>query len=312
MLDRIKGGIIGVAVGDALGVPFEFKDRAILELNPVNDMVGYGTHNQPLGTWSDDSSMTFCTIDSLCNGYDIVDISKKYSKWYNNNLWTPRGSVFDIGITTRKAINLIDQGVKPEITGGFDEYSNGNGSLMRILPLVYYLKNEPSIDKRYLKILEVSSITHAHFRAVFSCFIYVEYGILLLKGLDKKSAYDRLKKEINDFVSKERFDAKEIIMFDRLLRKDITKKERFNIKGTGYVLRSLEASLWCFLTSDNYEKAVLKAVNLGSDTDTTGAITGGLAGLYYGFGAIPETWKFQLARYEDIEELIERFKETIR
>jgi len=311
LLEQIKGGIFGVAVGDALGVPYEFLDRDQMDKRPARDMIGYGTHNQPEGTWSDDSSLTFCLIDSLCDGYDLEDIASKFAAWFYENLWTPRGFVFDIGITTKNAIYQYKRGMTPDLCGGLDEYSNGNGSLMRILPLVYFLRDEDDITVRYDIIKRVSSITHGHLRAVFSCFIYIEYALLLLEGKDKFEACEAIKKPIVDFAKQNDFNPNEIQLFGRILEDDISKQDRFNIKGTGYVLRTLEAAFWCLLTSDSYEECVLKAVNLGEDTDTTAAVTGGLAGLYFGYDAIPETWKFQLARFEDIENLIERFNESL-
>ncbi len=311
MLDKIKGGIFGVAVGDAIGVPYEFLDRNQMDKKPARDMIGYGTHNQPEGTWSDDSSLTFCLIESLIKGYNLEDIATKFSDWFYENLWTPRGYVFDVGITTKEAIYQYKRGMTPDLCGGLDEYSNGNGSLMRILPLVYYLKDETDINKRFDIVKRVSSITHGHLRSVFSCFIYIEYALLLLIGKDKEMAYSEIKKPILNFAIQNDFNPKEIQLFARILEEDISEQDRFNIKGTGYVLRSLEASFWCLLNSDSYSEAVLKAVNLGEDTDTTAAITGGLAGLYYGYDHIPETWKLQLARFEDIEELIERFNKSL-
>ncbi|MEW7278859.1 ADP-ribosylglycohydrolase family protein [Aquimarina sp. 2201CG1-2-11] len=312
VLDQIKGGIFGLVVGDALGVPYEFLDRNQMDKKPARDMIGYGTHNQPEGTWSDDSSLTFCLMDSLCNGYNLNDIASKFADWFYNNLWTPRGYVFDIGITTKDAIYQFKRGMTPDLCGGLDEYSNGNGSLMRILPLVYYLKDEMDINIRYDVIKRVSSITHGHLRSVFSCFIYVEYVLQLLKGKDKSDAYLTIKKPILDFTVQHKFNPKEIQLFGRILEEDIAKQDRFNIKGTGYVLRSLEASFWCLLNSDSYSETVLKAINLGEDTDTTAAISGGLAGLYFGYQDIPENWKQQLVRFEDIAVLIERFKNSLQ
>lgn len=309
--EHIKGGIFGLAVGDALGVPYEFLCREEMNKRPARDMIGYGSHNQPAGTWSDDSSMTFCLIESLCNGYDLQDIASKFSDWLYQNLWTPRGIVFDIGITTKNAIYEFKRGGTPELCGGLDEYSNGNGSLMRILPLAYFLKDEKNINQRYDIIKRVSSITHGHFRSIFSCFIYIEYTLLLLQGKDKLEAYEVMKESILSFAKQNKLNPKEVNLFYRILEEDISKQDRFNIKGSGYVLRSLEASFWCFLNSDSYTESVLKAVNLGEDTDTTAAITGGLAGTYYGYDIIPETWKLQLARFEDIDDLVDKFTKKI-
>ncbi|WP_459212290.1 ADP-ribosylglycohydrolase family protein [Aquimarina rhabdastrellae] len=311
MLEKVKSGILGLIVGDALGVPVEFKYRTELDKNPITDMIGFGTHNQPPGTWSDDSSMTLCTMDSLCKGFNLLDIAEKFKDWYDKGLWTPRGHVFDIGITTRKSIELLKQGESPEVTGGFDEYSNGNGSLMRILPLAYYLYKEDDIDKRYTIIKEVSTITHAHFRAVFACFIYVEYARLLITGFDKFEVLDKIKMLMIEYAYNQGFNPEEITLFSKVLKSNIQGFKREDIKSSGYVLDTLEASLWCFLTSNSYEETVLKAANLGDDTDTIAAIAGGLAGLYYGNDQIPEKWKSQLLRNEDIEQLIERFSKSL-
>ncbi|MBE8727386.1 ADP-ribosylglycohydrolase family protein [Flavobacterium sp. KB82] len=309
---RVKSGLFGLAVGDALGVPVEFESRAYLKENPVTEMLSFGTHNQPIGTWSDDSSLTFCLAESLCTGYDLNDIAKNFVKWYSAQLWTPHGEVFDIGIATRNAIHNIGKGEQPELCGGQEEKDNGNGSLMRILPLVFYLQNEKDIEVIYQKVKDVSSITHAHFRAVFSCFIYVVYGLEILKGIDKVEAYQNMQKRIGAFLMDKKFDAVEIKLFDRILKNDISKYPEINIHSSGYVLDSLQAGLWCFLNWNTFEGAVLKAVNLGEDTDTTAAITGGLAGIYYGFNAIPEKWIDVLARKNNINDLCKRFSSKLK
>lgn len=303
---KIKSGLFGLAVGDALGVPVEFYSRSHLKENPVSEMIGYGTHHQPVGTWSDDSSLAFCLAESLCKGYDLFDVARNFVKWYSTELWTPHGQVFDIGIATRHAIQNIAKGYEPHLCGGFYEEDNGNGSLMRILPLVFYLQTEKDIEVIYKKVKEVSSITHAHFRSVFACFIYVIYCLEILNGIDKIDAYKNMQKIVSDFLSDKKFNPMEIQLFDRVLLHDISTYPEINIHSSGYVLHSLEASLWCFLNSNSYEETVLKAVNLGEDTDTTGAIAGGLAGIYYGIDNVPQKWVSVLARKNDIDDLCER------
>jgi ADP-ribosyl-[dinitrogen reductase] hydrolase len=312
MNKEIKSGLFGVAVGDALGVPVEFESRDYLKEIPVFEMMGYGTHFQPIGTWSDDSSLTFCLAESLCKGYDLLDIAKNFVKWYSTELWTPHGKVFDIGIATRNAIHNIGKGHQPELCGGFEEKDNGNGSLMRILPLVFYLQKEKDIEVIYQKVKEVSSITHAHFRSVFACFIYVIYGLEILKGKDKVEAYEEMQHTIAAFLKDKKFNPFEIDLFDRVLKNNIVEYPENKILSSGYVLDSLQASLWCFLNSDSYEETVLKAVNLGGDTDTTGAIAGGLAGIYYGIENIPEKWINVLARKNDIDDLCERLSAKLK
>lgn len=135
----IHSSIFGLVVGDALGVPVEFKKRDFLKRFPVTDMQAYGVHDQPLGTWSDDSSLTFCLAESLCSGYNLDHIAQKFLQWFNAEIWTPHGKVFDIGIATAEAIKMIKHGADPILCGGASEMDNGNGSLMRILPLLFYL-----------------------------------------------------------------------------------------------------------------------------------------------------------------------------
>ena len=307
---KIKSALFGVAIGDALGVPVEFRSRETILQNPVTDMIGYGTYNLPPGTFSDDSSMAFCLAEALTHDFEINRIGGNFVKWFHENFWTARGEVFDIGIATREAINRISKGKQPEFAGSTDASSNGNGSLMRILPLLFYIKDLP-ISERYEITKKVSSITHGHIRSVIACFYYLEFAREILLGKDKFEVYQNLQTEIPDFLHSLSINQHEISLFDRLLREDISELAEHEILSSGYVLHSLEASIWCLLTTDNYKEATLKAVNLGEDTDTTSAITGGLAGLMYGFNTIPENWIDQLARKEDIEDLAGRLAEKL-
>ena len=303
---KIKSVLLGVAVGDALGVPVEFKSREFLRLNPVTDMMGYGTHHQPSGTFSDDSSLTFCLAEMLTGGFDLNTLGQNFIRWLEDGYWTAGGRVFDIGGTTRDAIERLKQGVPPELAGGTDDLSNGNGSLMRISPLIFYLADKPAQERFEITRL-VSSITHRHIRSVIACFYYLEFGRQLLEGKDTFEIYRNLREETPAFLRSISVDPPEIARFDRLLQENIYEQAEETISGSGYVVHTLEASIWCLLTTNTYRDAVLKAVNLGQDTDTTAAVTGGLAGLLYGSDNIPADWIMQLARYRDIEELAVRF-----
>jgi len=303
---KVKSGLFGVAIGDALGVPVEFKTRDYLRSSPVQDMMGFMCWNQPPGTFSDDSSLAFCTAESLCKGFDIEDMALTFVKWMQEGYWGAHHKVFDIGGTTRYSLARVVKGESARFSGNFFEEDNGNGSLMRILPLVFHLHKETDIEIIYKKVKEVSSITHAHFRSVFACFIYVVYCLEILKGIDKIEAYKNMQKIVSDFLSDKKFNPIEIQLFDRVLKNNIADYPENEIESSGYVLHSLEASFWCFLNSNTYEETVLKAVNLGGDTDTTGAITGGLAGMYYGIDNIPQKWITALARKNDIDDLCER------
>ena len=308
---KVHSTLLGIAIGDALGVPVEFKDRDFLTKNLVTDYLGYMCWNQPPGTWSDDSSLTFCLAESLCKGYDLTDIANNFMKWYQTGYWGAHHTVFDIGGSTRYSIQRLIKGESPYYSGNMMEHDNGNGSLMRILPIVFYLENESDLDKIYKTVKEVSGITHAHFRSIFACFIYIVFALELLKNNDKKVAYLNMQTKVMSYIEDKDFNVTEINLFDKVLHNDIAKYEKNEIKSSGYVLHSLEAAFWCLINETTYNETVLRAVNLGGDTDTTAAIAGGLAGLLYGFDAIPQKWIDQLARKDDIFDLCDRLSEKI-
>jgi len=298
----IRDALFGLAIGDALGVPVEFQSRERLRQNPVTDMIGYGTFNLPAGTWSDDSSLAFCLAEALRQDFSLKEISKNFQQWLYSNYWTPYGYVFDVGITTQHAIENLSTGISPDLAAGFNEYENGNGSLMRILPLLFYIKDK-TIEERFQLTKAVSSITHGHIRSVISCFYYLEFARELLKNKNKFFIYDTLKELLPDFLFSLSIPPEEVNLFNPSLSGNIHNLQEQEIQSSGYVLDTLEASIWCLLTTNSYKDAVLKEVNLGNDTDTTGSVTGGLAGLLYGFDNIPESWVEQLARRDEIEEL---------
>lgn len=302
---HIKSALLGLAVGDAIGVPAEFKSRTYFVEHPVTGLTGYGTHNVPPGTFSDDGSLALCLADALKHDFNLQRIANNFVAWRHNDFWAARGQVFDIGLSTADAIERLRRGTPPELAGGFAESENGNGSLMRILPLLFYTYNKPVTD-RFTITRFVSSITHGHIRSVIACFYYLEYARLLLQGQDKFTAYQAIKQPVAAHLRSIAVAPYEISLFGRLLEDDVYKLREADIKSSGYVLHTLEAAMWCLLTTDNYSDAVLKAVNLGEDTDTTGAVTGGLAGLLYGAGNIPADWLEALARRDDIENLAER------
>ena len=304
--DFIKDVLLGVATGDAIGVPVEFRSRDELLKQPVTGMQGYGSHHQPPGTWSDDSSLTFCLAEMLCGEYDLQNLANRFINWKNHAWWTPHGEVFDMGIATSVAITKLERGDLPVMAGGSDVSSNGNGSLMRILPLLFFIRDK-NIDKRFLAVKDVSSLTHRHIRSVIACFIYLELALEIQSGKEKKEAYRKTCDTIKTFLDEtDTCTTEEATHFERILSGNIHKLWNEDIHSSGYVIHTLEASLWCLLNSGNYADAVLKATNLGSDTDTTAAVTGGLAGLLYGWETIPPEWISSLARKEDIEKLSKR------
>ena len=312
----VTDALLGLCVGDALGVPVEFHSRESLAKKPVTKMLGYGTHNQPPGTWSDDSSLALCLAESLCRGYDVSAIAETALAWYKHAHWTAHGTVFDIGVATSVALHKIATGTSPLLAGGTGEFDNGNGSLMRMLPLIFAISDQP-IQERFRMVSEVSAITHGHIRSAFACFLYCEYALLLMQKIDKHRAIKLLQTNIRGFLAEHSIiQEDELNRFHRILENAVgpcnimplNEYARSEIASSGYVIHTLEASLWCFLTTDTYKQAVLKAVNLGNDTDTTGCVTGGLAGLYYGAKTIPKVWLDTLVRKNDILDLAERLE----
>lgn len=331
--DTIKAGIFGTVVGDALGVPVEFSNRTERQKDPVTDMREYGTHNQPKGTWSDDSSMMLATMDSMIirKGIRFDDIMDRFSGWLNTADYTPHGKVFDVGITCSNAISRYkNDHIDPLECGGIGERDNGNGSLMRIMPvsLYYGIKqdywDEDVLDDAVDYIQEVSCLTHGHPRSLIGCVIYTSicHELIYRKA---KSVHDA----VQDAISKTRkyYDSawEAHSWLDEKFRDEI-KADAYGrlanlksfellpddeIKSSGYVVHTLEAAVWCLLNSDSYSECVLKAVNLGDDTDTVGAVAGGLAGLCYGYRNIPENWIDAIVSKEWINGLCVDFEKLI-
>jgi ADP-ribosylglycohydrolase len=216
--------------------------------------------------------------------------------------------LFDIGNTTHSAIKRLRTIENPELAGGNHETENGNGSLMRILPLILET-GKISISKSYDVIKSISALTHRHERSIISCFYYLTFARQLIQGHSKASTYEMTNKIVKAELNERGIHETELKHFDRLLNHEIPTLNYNQIRGSGYVIHSLESSVWCLLKTENYKGAVLKAVNLGEDTDTTAAITGGLAGLKYGFNSIPEEWVNLIIKKDEIKELADRLTE---
>ena len=302
-------GLIGFVVGDAMGVPLEFKSREELLKNPVTKMTCNGTYEQPAGTWSDDTSMMIATIDSINskNGIDLCDIALRFQAYKNHADYTPYREVFGMGRTTISAIENFEANHDDPTTCGLTNIeSNGNGSLMRILPIAYYAVAKKMKDLEVLDLVtKISKITHAHEISIMGCYIYTRFAMFLLNNKDKYSAYSMTK-----CVDYTMFSEDTIKVYDRLLKEDITKLTIKDIKSTGYIVDTLEAVFWVILQSDNYKESVIGAINLGNDTDTIGALTGGLAGIIYGIDFIPKEWRDILARKEYLLDMFEEFVEN--
>lgn len=303
--DKILGGLWGAIVGDALGVPVEFQSRAERKKDPVTGMRKGGTFNLPAGSWSDDSSLMLCTVEGLLGGLDTGNISRLFVRWLKDGYWTPFGYAFDVGHTTAKAIKMMDSGIEPELAGGNEERDNGNGSLMRILPVGICYAELP-VTELLANVHKVSSLTHRHLRSQMACGFYCLMTSQLLNRATPQDAYLYAVKQFKEHYAKCPY-AYEFTHFERILSGAVGSLPEGKIKSSGYVIYTLEASIWCLLNSHTFTEAVLKAVNLGDDTDTTGIVTGGLAGIYYGFEAIPKEWIDVIARKDDIAKLYEKY-----
>ena len=314
MKDKIIGGLLGVCVGDALGLPVQFRPRSELVETPVTKMIGHGTFDLPKGSWSDDSSLTLCLVESLTNGLDYQDIGDKFGKWLSEGYMTPFGYAYDIGQSTRRSIRRLLSGTKAIECGDTGEYDNGNGSLMRMLPLAFYLNVVP--ENKWEVIRKVSSVTHAHPRTVIACSLYVETAIHLINNFSIGESWENAKRNVsNEYVdSTDEVYRKEMNDFiDHFYKteEEYLQMTSDQIGSSGYVLDSLNASLWCLFTTHTYKQCVLRAVNLGWDTDTTAAIAGGLAGIMVGTEGIPSEWTDLLVKRKMIDGIIERFAESL-
>ena len=307
--NQYLGAIIGHAVGDAMGFPTEFSKREELLQNPVIEMIDSPDVGQPAGSWSDDTAMEIATIDSFIQKkyFDYKDIMDKWVKWISKSEYTPTGVAFDIGRTCLKAIKKFCNGTAPLQCGSTSINENGNGSLMRILPVALYAYSKKLDDTSIHKLTnEVSSLTHAHEVSRLGCYIYVQFIINLLKGKTKQEAY----KHIQDLDYRS-FRMDSIHHYARILNEQIEFQILDNIKSTGYIVDTLVSAMWIFMNAQHYKEAIIASTNIGGDTDTIGAIVGSMAGIYYGFEDIPSSWLDKLQRKDYLMELVDRFEKSV-
>ena len=292
---KVKDGIVGLVVGDALGVPVEFKSRRELQINPVTGMRGHGTYDLPKGTWSDDSSLVLATMQSIVNRgeIDYGDILSEFCLYARKGKHTQYGT-FDYGYTTGAAIERFESGVEPLECGGTSGHEITNGSLMRILPWAFI------DDVDYETVENACRITHGHELCRIACVLYIEIA--------KSMLADDL--EISEHIERSCVRIKEhyagydwIESFDRIFDNDLDE-----VSSGFYVVETLECALHCLLTTSSYREAVLKAVNLGEDTDTVAAVCGGLAGIYYGFDDIPSEWIDDIAQIDYVFGMCDEFE----
>ena len=309
MCNRIEDCVLGFATADAMGVPIEFTRRNLN--NPLTEMVGYGSHPVPEGTWSDDTSMMLAEMCSIVEekGINFEKIMENFVQWVKKAKFTATDELFDIGISTRNAIfNYANRNLPPKECGMSGIRDNGNGSLMRILPFVIYAYSNNMSEEEVVNLInDASSLTHAHEISKLGCKIYCDYMFELLNNQTKEEAFEALSTiDYSRYYSEESIEYYKRILDGTLKNASITE-----IKSSGIVVDTLEAALWVTLKTDSYEKAVVLSINLGDDTDTVGAITGSINGLIYGKNEIPNRWLDKLRKKEVLINESKKFNDLL-
>ena len=294
--DRSRGCLLGLAVGDALGTTLEFRSPGTFE--PIDDMVGGGPFGLEPGYWTDDTSMALCLAVSLTEtgGFDPRDQMERYVRWWRDGYMSPTGTCFDIGITVRNALSRFERTGEP-YSGSTDPFSAGNGSLMRLAPVPMFYASRP--EEAIVRCADSSRTTHGAEEAVDACRYFGGLIVGALGGVDKESLLSPSYSPVKGLWDRFPLAAKVAEIADGSFR----RREPPAIKGLGYVIPSLEAALWAFHRSTDFRDGALRAVNLGDDADTTGAIYGQIAGAYYGVDAIPIGWREKIASGAEIDKL---------
>ncbi|WLH81943.1 MULTISPECIES: ADP-ribosylglycohydrolase family protein [unclassified Pseudomonas] len=284
--DRFRGCLLGLACGDAVGTTVEFMPRG--SFTPVTNMTGGGPFNLQPGQWTDDTSMALCLAESMLqkDGFDPVDQMERYLKWWTSGYWSSTGECFDIGLTVRQALADFQRNGDP-FAGSTDRYSAGNGSMMRLAPIVLFYF--PDTHRIHTFAADSSRTTHAAQEAVECCLVL---SMVIANALNGEAKEQLLQVESSGLI-----EPNVIAIAEGTYR----EKSRADIVGSGYAVASLEAALWCFHQTSTFAEAVLMAANLGDDADTTAAIAGQVAGAYYGVQGIPGDWLGKVWMREHIQ-----------
>lgn len=290
--ERFRGCLLGLAVGDAVGTSVEFRPRG--SFKPLTDMIGGGPFHLRAGQWTDDTSMALCLATSLveCNGFDAHDQMERYCKWAETGYLSSTGTCFDIGNTVASALRRFRQTGDP-FAGSSDPNSAGNGCIMRLAPIPMFFFPDWEAVEQFAG--ESSRTTHGAKECLDACRLLARIICCALSGRPKDEVVLGHSKI---FVGSEKIVA--------IARGAYQEKSEGEIRGSGYVVDSLEAAMWCFVHTHSFEDAILTAANLGDDADTTAAVCGQVAGAYYGAGQIPATWVKRLALRSEITELADR------
>ncbi len=296
LVDRYRGALVGLAVGDALGTTLEFKVPS--SFDPITNMVGGGPFDLEAGQWTDDTSMALCLAESLVDrkAFDPEDQMRRYLRWYREGYLSSTGTCFDIGGTVSGALRRFEESGNP-YAGRTEPSNGGNGSLMRLAPIPSAYADRPGDAIRAAAMM--SRTTHAAPEPIDACRYYTGLIIGVLQGTGKNELLSPRYCPVLDLWRQEPLAPK----IDEIAAGSFKDKHPPEIRGTGYVVDAMEAALWAFWNTDEFQSGALAAINLGDDADTTGAIYGQLAGAYYGIDAIPNGWRSKLAMSDRIIEL---------
>ena len=307
---HVRDGVIGLAIGEAMGVPTKSCKREDLLEKPVLKMSPKISNGIPKGAWSSGSSLTLATMDAISkSGINYTAMADNFVRWFTTNKFCSINESFNIENTTLKSLVRYTQHMEEAYECGSDDYyDNGNGALVRILPIAYYFSTHKDTDKNiYETVKKTASITHAHEVSVLGCYIFTRLVMNLLKGNNKYSALNQVKRLDYSMFHKEALDE-----YSRILVADISELEIEEIKTTSFIVDTLEAAIWCFLKSDSYKECVIATTNIGGDTDSIGAVAGALAGIFYGYGNIPRSYLEDIRKKEYLIELCENFETYLR
>ncbi len=309
--ERVRALLYGLAVGDAIGLPAELRQRAELAQHPISGLTGHGTHDQPPGTWSDDTALALCQAEALAERIPaevekfVADMHDMLLRWYEEAEWTVRGTHFDLSLSMRTALMYLQSGVDPAELPEFVAHAHGNGAMVRCLPLALVAKGRTDGEMAELT-GAVCSLTHPHPVAKLAAAFAVLLGAKLAQGQALAPAIADTRAGFGALIEAERPDADALTRLEMLASGDLAQRNPDELNASGDAADTLEVALWCLLTTADYSAAVLKAANLGDDADSNAALTGGLAGLAYGAETIPSGWMQQIQRSSEIGELADR------
>jgi ADP-ribosyl-[dinitrogen reductase] hydrolase len=291
-LGRYRGCLLGLAIGDALGTAVEFRQRG--SFPPLTVMTGGGAFRLEPGQWTDDTSMALCLATSMVEkkGFDALDQMQRYLRWFDEGYLSSTGECFDIGRATQLALERF-RSTGQAFSGSSDPFSAGNGSLMRLAPVALFYAPDQAQASQYAG--QSSRTTHAAPECVQACQVFAGMLVRALGGESKTAVLFEGREDA--------LDSEKILAIARGVYRD---KDSNQIRGSGYVVESLEAALWCFWKTGSFSEAVLAAANLGDDADTTAAICGQIAGAYYGESGLPTAWLEKLYMQDQISTLAEQ------